>query len=155
MKKVFALLSISILMMGFFSCKKKETVNNGSITATINGSTFQSSSVSENAASGVNYTSYGFTATDTNKTTLTLFLDTLSIGTYGFGEGFSATSIQYYSNGVYYYTSKLSTPTPGSIIITSTGANSISGTFSGTLYAPNTITDSVVISNGAFTNCLY
>lgn len=148
------------------SCKKKEpTASNvgGQITATINGTNFTSVYTSEITFSGTPYNQYAFSGESADSSQLILYLSPVTVGTQTFGTAINSPGMEYLKHGgeAYFSTNQsYTTVSPGSMDITSASGNAstgtVSGTFSATLYPQSqAYTDSVVITNGVFTNCKY
>ena len=157
MKKLFTLIILSVVVM--VSCSKKETgASGGSMTATINGTTqFTSISVGEVTFSGGGVYQYSFVGNAADSSFIILNVSPISTGMQSFGTGVYSPSLTYKMHGGQYYTSTNQSYTatgPGSINITSSSATQVSGNFNGTLYS-STTNDSVIITNGVFTNCRY
>lgn len=156
MKKIVTIPSACLLFLILFSCKKNDngSVTGGTITCTINGTTYVSAGVSEEAipsliSPAVKFVNV-FTSADSSKArSIVLYLDSLTVGTY-FYDSTLSNSLQCTIGTNSYFTM---TGSRGSIVITSTGTNSITGTFSGVAFIG--VIDSVVITNGVFTNCVY
>lgn len=151
MNRIFSLATICILLSLLFSCKKSGPLGNGgTITATINGVSYTSASVSGEAHPTGGKSFSIFTSTDnTHANSIILYVDSLAPGIYAYNPG-SGNAIQYNRAGLTYGTIPGSS---GSILITSTGSNSITGTFNGVL-GFGTV-DSIVITDGVFTNLTY
>jgi len=148
MNRIFSLAIIGILLTVSPSCKKEHIGNTGTITATVNGVPYASASASGEARPGKATYSI-FTSANSAKTEgITLYVDSLAVGTYAFNSG-GGNALQYSSGGVSYG----SVPGSGSITITSVVNNTISGTFSGVLGIDHV--DSIVVTGGVFTNCAY
>jgi hypothetical protein len=160
--KLFLFFVLSSALLIISSCKKKDDDNSGannqSISASVNGTelSYTGSSIGENTLSSGGYYpqySYGFTGS-ANGTSITFYVQGTGTGTYAYGLTTYSPSLQITEGNVIYYSSKGGIATKGSIIITSVNGTTITGTFTGVLYN-STAADSVVVTNGQFSNLTY
>lgn len=155
MKKFFPLILLIVLTIA--SCKKKTTSpgTSNTFTATINGTIpFSSNTVYSSNLSSGNSVLYAFVGYATDSSWMDFYVTSLSVGTQTCDTGLRNPSISYEPDGQQGYgTSYPNHIGRGAINITSSSGSEISGTFNGTLYSSNG--DSVIITNGVFTNCAY